>query len=98
MEPMKYRIRMGDGSHREVEATGPKTARWEAERLALDAGIDEFDPAARAVVVRKMMPKRGTVRVGDANLCRCKPVNLGSSRAQVCVLGCNIHNPRRKGQ
>lgn len=64
---MTYRVRMGDGSHPIVEASGPTTAKWEAERLALDAGIDGLEPAARAVVVRRVSGSRRGHRISDAN-------------------------------
>ena len=53
-----YKVKMGDGGLRMIAATGPKAAKWEAERIAIDSGIDEFRAAAKAIRVTKAPVKK----------------------------------------
>lgn len=52
-----YKVFMRDGKTRTIEATGPQAARWEAERIAIDNGIDRNELGAQVKLVRAV-PKR----------------------------------------
>lgn len=49
---MTYKVFMRDDTTRTVEATCPTTAKWEAERIAIAAGINVLDESAQARMAR----------------------------------------------
>ena len=53
-----YKVFMRDGTTRTVKATCPTTAKWEAERIAIDGGADPWGLGAKAKMVRKVSARR----------------------------------------
>lgn len=54
---MTYKVFMRDGKERTIEAAGPLAARWEAERIAIDNGIDSLEPGSQVKMVRAIPMK-----------------------------------------
>ena len=49
---MTYKVFMRDGTTRTIVATCPTTAKWEAERIAIDTGADPRGSSAQVRLVR----------------------------------------------
>lgn len=84
---MTYKVFMRDGKERTIEATGPLAARWEAERIAIDNGIDSLEPGSQVKMVRavtiKIKCKCGRVMSKHSRECpRCHKAHMDALQAE----------------